>query len=192
MLADKYHRAVIKAEPLEDRRKVVYEREYENHENTMIMASPYVRALEDCIGHDGEKVEQRCLVLEWMDTDLWKSRTNPRSHDLQLQKNVARSVLEALVVFADIQGTHTDINPNNVLISGIEKSNPIVKVGDLGNLCGEGIDWVCLQGLAIRAPEVWRGLGVWPASDVWSLGVTMAHWLAKRPIFGASDKILDG
>lgn len=139
----------------------------------MIMASPYIRALEDCIGHDGEKLERRCLVLEWMDTDLWRARMNPRSHDPQLQRNVARSVLEALAVFADIQGTHTDINPNNILISGIETSNPIIKVGDLGNLCGEGIDWVRLQGLVIRAPEVWRGLGVWPASDVWSLGVTV-------------------
>ncbi|KAL3423079.1 hypothetical protein PVAG01_04826 [Phlyctema vagabunda] len=138
----------------------------------MIIASTYVRALEDCIGHDGEKPEQRCLVLEWMDKDLWKSRMNPRSHDPQLQKNVARSVLEALAVFADIQATHTDFNPNNVLISGIEDINPVVKVGDLGNLCGEGIDWIRLQGLAIRALE-------------------MAHWLGKRPMFGASNKILD-
>ena len=173
IFAEKYHRAVIKAEPFEDRKKVVYEREYDNHDNTLIKASPYIRAFEDCIGHDGEKVEQRCLVLEWMDTDLWKARMNPRSHDPLLQKNVAKSVLEALAVFADIQGTHTDINPNNILISGIEKSDPIVKVGDLGNLCGEVINWVRLQGLAIRAPEVWRGIGVWPASDVWSLGVTV-------------------
>jgi serine/threonine protein kinase len=148
------------------------------------------------------------MVLEWMDTDLWKARMHPRSQDPKLQKLVARSILEALAVFVDIQETHTDINPNNVLISGIETSTPVIKLADLGNLCGEGIDWVRLQGLAIRAPEVWSGLGCWPASDVWSLGVTvcltrpdftaladnfqMAHWLAKPPIFGASDKVVEG
>lgn len=145
--------------------------------NPIIVASPNIRSLLDCVNHDGEHAEQRCLVLEWMDTDLWKVRMNARSHDPELQKNVARSILEALVVFADIQGTHTDINPNNVLISDIETSKPVVKVGDLGNLCGEGIDSVRLQGLAIRAPEVWRGLGVWPASDVWSLGVTVCRFM---------------
>lgn len=113
------------------------------------------------------------MVLEWMDTDLWNARMHSRCHDPKLQRLVAKSVLEALVVFADIQGTHTDINPNNVLLSGLDTSTPVVKVGDLGNLCGEGIDWVRLQGLAIRAPEVWSGLGCWPASDVWSLGVTV-------------------
>ena len=168
------YRAVIKTEPLEDRRKVVYVREYENLKHPRVAASPYIRALEDCINHnDGDHVNQRAIVLEWMDTDLWHARMHPRSQDPDLQKLVAKSVLEALAVFADIQGTHTDINPNNVLISGIDTSTPVVKVADLGNLCAEGIDWIRLQGLAIRAPEVWSGLGCWPASDVWSLGMTV-------------------
>lgn len=29
------------------------------------------------------------------------------------------------------------------------------------------------QGLCIRAPENWRGVGLFPRSDVWSLGVTV-------------------
>ncbi len=30
-----------------------------------------------------------------------------------------------------------------------------------------------IQTLETRAPEVWKGLGVWHASDIWSLGVSV-------------------
>jgi serine/threonine protein kinase len=53
---------------------------------------------------------------------------------------------------------------------------------------------------------VWRGLGCWPSSNVWSVGVTvsrislyvaqlikkLAHWLSPSIIFGAKDKIVQG
>lgn len=71
----------------------------------------------------------------------------------------------------------------------------------------EGYDKIRVQSLPTRAPEVWRGLGCWHSSDVWSLGVTvsfslsistsanqekLAHWLASSAIFGAEDKIVQG
>lgn len=48
------------------------------------------------------------------------------------------------------------------------------------------------QGVAIRAPEVWKDIPITPKADVWSLGVTLAHWLAGRTIFGPADKIVEG
>jgi hypothetical protein len=46
---------------------------------------------------------------------------------------------------------------------------------------GEG---ECPQTLETRAPEVWKGLGAWPSSDVWSVGVTVCpsfpHTAAPR------------
>lgn len=103
----------------------------------------------------------------------------------------------------------------------------MVKVGDLGNseyfaspdLLGwcssvvvllEGYNKIRVQSLPARAPEVWRGLGCWHSSDVWSLGVTvsqsdsrpssrpwanrgqLAHSLSPSIIFGAKDKIVQG
>lgn len=50
----------------------------------------------------------------------------------QLPRIVAKSVLEALAVFDDLKGVHTDVNPNNVFVSGANGSQPIVKLGDLG------------------------------------------------------------
>lgn len=39
----------------------------------------------------------------------------------------------------------------------------------------EGYDKIRVQSLPTRAPEVWRGLGCWHSSDVWSLGVTVSR-----------------
>lgn len=76
----------------------------------------------------------------------------------------------------------------------------------------EGYDDKRIQSLPTRAPEVWRGLGCFHSSDVWSLGATvilslqtkphyglwnltttkLTYWLAQRLVFGAGDKIIDG
>ena len=189
-------RAVIKTEPVEENRKILYEHELENLGLPTIAASPYIRALQDRIGHDlleqsADVAQQRCMVLEWMDSDLWRSRFYKMQPASDLPRTVAKSVLEALMVFSDLRGIHTDINPNNVLLSGFETTTASVKVGDLGNLLGEGIDSVRLQGHAIRAPEVWKGHGCWPASDVWSLGVTVRMSLQHFSVFTV-EKIIDG
>lgn len=67
----------------------------------------------------------------------------------------------------------------------------------------EGFNKYRIQSLECRAPEVWRGLGCWPSSDIWSLGVTvcrcifhsinqltdqLAHWLGHKTIFGVGDE----
>jgi len=71
----------------------------------------------------------------------------------------------------------------------------------------EGFSKYRIQPVVCRAPEVWRGLGCWPSSDIWSLGVTvcaciiryrswltvqLAHWLGHEAIFGTTDKIVEG
>ena len=70
----------------------------------------------------------------------------------------------------------------------------------------QGFNKYRIQPFECRAPEVWRGLGVWPSSDIWSLGVTvrsrtlyfrtqlteqLAHWLGHKAIFGIDDKIFE-
>jgi hypothetical protein len=39
----------------------------------------------------------------------------------------------------------------------------------------EGYDKIRVQSLPTRGPEVWRGLGCWYSSDVWSFGVTVGR-----------------
>ncbi|KAL9633970.1 MAG: hypothetical protein Q9164_004371 [Protoblastenia rupestris] len=56
----------------------------------------------------------------------------------------------------------------------------------------EGYSTVRNQSLETRAPEVWQGRECRHTSDVWSLGVTLAHWLASLTIFGPGDKRVEG
>lgn len=73
------------------------------------------------------------MVFEWMDTDLWQLSSKPFRSGPELPRIVARSVLEALAVFDGEEGVHTDVNPNNVFLSGVNGPSPVVKLGDLGN-----------------------------------------------------------
>ncbi|KAI4209034.1 MAG: hypothetical protein LQ351_007982 [Letrouitia transgressa] len=182
------------------------------------MSCQYIRTLHDVVGPDGDVTRAEsisrtedppCLVFEWMEHDL---RTVPPDRFRQnpnLPKLIAKSVISALLVLKTQYGAvHTDINPNNVFLSGIDTPSPVVKVGDLGNsehmplqtprrlliatVLQEGYDKIRVQSLPTRAPEVWRGLGCWHSSDVWSLGVTLVHWLSPSLIFGTRDKIVEG
>ena len=61
----------------------------------------------------------------------------------------------------------------------------------------QGVNRYRIRPIGHRAPEVWRGLGCWPFSDIWPLGVMvccltllpaqlmgrLAHWL-RPAIFG--------
>ncbi|KAL9123604.1 MAG: hypothetical protein Q9217_006979 [Psora testacea] len=180
-------------------------REYEIYEGPgPVKTNPFIRKLHDVVGQ-WEMVEERgragfdrtsedppCLVFEWMEHVLWNVPAEPYREKSVLPKMIARSVLEALDIFASANAIHTDVNPNNIFLSNIDSASPVVKLGDLGNLMREGFNKYRIQPIGCRAPEVWRGLGCWPSSDIWSLGVTLAHWLGHKAFFGISDKVVEG
>ncbi|KAF2968974.1 hypothetical protein GQX73_g4613 [Xylaria multiplex] len=194
---------VVKTSSSELERALLH-REFTNYRIPEIGQSPYIRRLHEAIGpffyrsfqanEPPEHIDhQHYLIFEWMDIDLWQTPSQPfRGEGSRFPKLVSRSILEALDVFRKLGKAHTDINPNNILISGLEDNNPEVKVADLGMLVPEGPRARRLQCSPRRAPEVWREQGVFHSSDIWSVGVTLAHWLRRAAIFGASDKIIEG
>ncbi|KAI1912707.1 hypothetical protein LOZ12_002615 [Ophidiomyces ophidiicola] len=82
-------------------------------------------------------------------------------------KIAARSILEAVKAFNDMDGQGPAVH--TVIPSGADTKSRA-------------------QGLSIRAPEIWKGVAPTPACDVWSVGVTLAHFLAAGPLFGIVDK----
>ncbi|KFY45990.1 hypothetical protein V494_00662, partial [Pseudogymnoascus sp. VKM F-4513 (FW-928)] len=170
---------------------LIFERELDTHRVPAIAESPYIRQLLDVIdAEDGVQGAPRKLVFEWMDTDLWKHRPYGRLSHPELPQVVSKSVLEALAVFQSLNAVHTDINPNNILLSNLDQPFPIVKVSDLDQAFMEGVNGEQAQTLETRAPEVWKGLGVWPTSDVWSVGITLVHCLMSKTPFGPGGKII--
>ncbi|KAL8900180.1 MAG: hypothetical protein Q9207_005816 [Kuettlingeria erythrocarpa] len=158
-----------------------------------IASCPYIRPLVDVIGPDNDITDLNdyetvqdpfCLVLEWMEHDLRAVPSDRFRQGSNLPRTIAKSVLSALAVMKEeYNSCHTDISPNNIFLSDPDGPTPTVKVGDLGCMLTEGFD-AQIQSLECRAPEVWRGLGVWHSSDVWSLGVTT--------IFGSRNKKVKG
>ena len=97
---------------------VTFEREIRAHQLPAIKASPYIRQALDVIEkHEDEdwspsppSVTKR-IVLEWMDTDLWHTRPFGKGfRNPKLPQIVARSILEALLVFQEIKGVHTGMH----------------------------------------------------------------------------------
>ncbi|KAI9885708.1 MAG: hypothetical protein M1823_002473 [Watsoniomyces obsoletus] len=189
--------AVLKFEP-SDKTKCMYRREYQNYQQPLIRQSPYFRAFLDDVGYDSSSTddasppEPRAMVFEWMDADLRSLRPGSALAMTNILRSVSRSVLQALVIMEQLNGIHSDISPNNVLLSNVSAPEPEAKLSDLENMIVAGSNKDRVQCLECRAPEVWRGAGCWPASDVWSVGVTLVHWLFPETIFGPSDKFIEG
>ncbi|QKX64548.1 uncharacterized protein TRUGW13939_11723 [Talaromyces rugulosus] len=163
---------------------VLYEREASVYEFDCIKRSPYIRSQREVTENN------QCMVFEWMGCDLWSLRNKQQSSNSLFLKTVASSVLNALVAFLDMDGNgaavHTDVNPNNILVSEASSASPSVKLADLEGLipAGEHREHR-LQGFSIRAPEIWMGHAPSSACDVWSLG--LAHFISGRPLFGVAD-----
>ena len=95
-------------------------REYEIYEGPgPVKTNPFIRKLHDTVG-PWEMVEWRgrarfdkisedppCLVFEWMEHVLWNVRAEPYRETSVLPKMIARSVLEALDLFASANVMHT-------------------------------------------------------------------------------------
>ena len=114
-----------------------YNRERRCYAIDKISQCPYIRTIIEVIGDDepdeNASSQTKCMVFEWMDTDLWQLPSKPFRSGSQLPRVIARSLLYALAVFERDGGIHTDVNPNNIFLSRVTCSSPVVKLGDLGN-----------------------------------------------------------
>ncbi|KFY82344.1 hypothetical protein V500_10610 [Pseudogymnoascus sp. VKM F-4518 (FW-2643)] len=107
-------------------RNLIFKRELDTHQIPAIKESPYIRQLVDVI-EEGAHEAPKKLVFEWMDTDLWKYRPHENLSHPELLQVISKSILEALAVFQGLNAVHTDISPNNVLLSNLDQPLPIVK-----------------------------------------------------------------
>ena len=88
----------------------IYQMEVNCYEFQCIQNSPHIRSIREVIDNG----EDQCMVFEWMDTDLWSLRARARELGQPFFKVAAKSILEAVRVFSDMDGqdpvVHTDEN----------------------------------------------------------------------------------
>jgi len=91
-------------------------------------------------------------------------------------RDLLQSVLDALAYIHGKRFVHGHIKPTNIMAVGNQ-----VKLPSDG-LCGAGESSRVLGTPSIyAAPEIGNGAGVSPASDVWSLGMTLVEALTQHP-----------
>ncbi|KAI9684974.1 MAG: hypothetical protein M1820_010861 [Bogoriella megaspora] len=120
-----------------------------------------------------------CLAFEWMDCTLKDVPSKLHEHNSALHKSISGAILGALAGLKSQRLVHTDIKNDNILISSIDGPSPVVKLGDLGLVRSDGFNEYPVQPYAMRAPEVWSGLGCFHRSDLFD-------WISPC-VFGAND-----
>ncbi|KAF2254518.1 kinase-like protein [Trematosphaeria pertusa] len=165
-------------------------REHDSYMNPAVRSSSHFRAMYDAINDYNSLTNETpyCLAFEWMDCTLKEVSSKSHRRNSALHKSISRAVLGALADLKSQRLVHTDIKNDNIFISSLDGPSPVVKLGDLGLsiLRPDGFNEYPVQPFAMRAPEVWSGIGCFHCSDVWAFAVTLFDWISPC-VFGVND-----
>lgn len=129
-----------------------------------------------------------CLSFEMLDKSLWQAlskRKQPMS--VQEIRPIAQQLLAALDALKSARIIHTDIKPDNIMFVDMKNQPLRVKLIDFGEATESHRSqryygrW--FQAISYRAPEVYLGLPISEAIDVFSVGLTLAFLYLKQPLF---------
>ncbi|KAF2273259.1 kinase-like protein [Westerdykella ornata] len=162
--------------------------EHDCYMNPAVRSSSHFRAMYEAIdAHSSAASESPyCLAFEWIVRTLKDVPSKSHRQNSVLHKSISRAVLGALADLKSQHLIHTDIKNDNILISGLDRPSPVVKLGDLGLMRSEGFNEYPVQPIAMRAPEVWSGIGCFHCSDVWAFAVTLFDCISPF-VFGANN-----
>ncbi|KAF2787819.1 hypothetical protein K505DRAFT_367024 [Melanomma pulvis-pyrius CBS 109.77] len=179
--------AVIKTTSEEELQRTL-KREYDCYMNPAIHSSWNFRTMYDTIKMQGSSAYESpdYLAFEWFDCTLKDVSSESHKRNPVLHKSISKAVLGALADLKSQRLVHTDIQSDNILISGLNTPCPVVKLGGLGLTKPEGFSEFPVQPYAVRAPEVWSGLGCFHRSDMWAFAATLFDWISPR-VFGTGD-----
>lgn len=190
-------------------------RDYETYKKPSVSQSPFILSLYDIIGgpegcSSTSSDTPPCLVLEWMDYTLADIPSKAHRKDSALIRAIVEAGLLAITTLANEGLVHTDIKPNNVLVSDLGTPRPRVKIGDLGlgpllpcsnlslqrkvhtknNSLPNRFQRMASPTISHARPRSLAGHGCTPTSEAWSLAVTILDWI-QPGVFGFRD-IKDG
>ncbi|KAB0801551.1 hypothetical protein PPYR_05905 [Photinus pyralis] len=109
---------------------------------------------------------------------------------LNLIRIYTRQLLQALCFLNSKRLIHCDIKPENVLVCRV--GSAAIKLGDFGASQSFHQPELCfnyVQNRCYRAPEVFLGMPITRAIDMWSIGCIMVELFAGCMLFDGSDSI---
>ncbi|KAL2060283.1 hypothetical protein VTL71DRAFT_9678 [Oculimacula yallundae] len=136
-------------------------------------------------------VSTPAIVLEYVEGDLRSLSIRRKLERIEI-KTIAKQLLEALAFAHARNIVHTDIKPQNILLSGfrdgVKYPKRSIKLADFANASEPSDHQISPK--AFRSPESWLGLPWGTPADIWSFGAVMGS-LMMGPygeLFGSSAK----
>lgn len=127
------------------------------------------------------------FIFEKLDLSLFNLLESNDFQGLSLSmiQRFARNALEGLQLLKVRRITHGDIKPENILL--VDKEKYLLRLIDFGLARKDSAyESSYIQSRYYRAPEVFLGLQVSEAIDMWSLGCTLAELYLGIPIFAGN------
>jgi eukaryotic-like serine/threonine-protein kinase len=154
---------------------------------------PHIARLLDA----GVANEQAFIVLEWVQGTPLLEYVAKHAHSLASRVRLVRDIARAVEHAHNQLVLHRDLKPSNVLVdsagnaklldfgiaAALDEAANDADSSNLTQLTGRGLT------LEYAAPEQIVGERTVPASDVYSLGVMLFHWVAgQRPFAGSANR----
>ncbi|XP_029378250.1 dual specificity tyrosine-phosphorylation-regulated kinase 4-like [Echeneis naucrates] len=132
-----------------------------------------------------------CITFELFEKDLYRAIKGSKHHGLSEKavKNYTIDVLKCLQLLRKKRVVHGDLKPDNILLykHGSEKRAAVCDFGGSYFMKHRGEYQPVIHTLYYISPEMLLGKRCGPATDMWSLGCTVAELHLGRRLFRGCD-----